>query len=213
MQSYGSEFFPLLLVFLLALVSPGADFFLVLRQAAIYGRKAALMTSLGIGAGLIVHVSYTILGLGLIIAGSVFLFNIIKWAGVAYLIFIGINALMSKGSTIPALSQQKSRLLVGQSCRRAFMLGVGVNLLNPKAALFFLSIFSSFVAPTTASTVQFIYGFVLIVTAVSWFIFLSFFMTTQHVSRVFARLSKWIDRFAGIVFIGFGIRLMFQKIS
>jgi len=213
MQPYGSEFLPLMSVFLLALVSPGADFFLVLRQAAVHGRKAAFMTSLGIGAGLVVHVGYTILGLGLVIAQSVFLFNIIKWIGVSYLIFIGIIALKAQGSTMPALPQKAVPHFVEQSFWRAFMLGVGVNLLNPKAVLFFLSIFSGFVAPTTASSIQFIYGLILIVTAVSWFVFLSFFMATQHVTRVFSRLSKWIDRLAGVVFIALGVRLMFQRIS
>jgi len=214
MLPYWSEFIPLMLVFLLALISPGADFILVVRQAVVYGRKAAFATILGIASGLVCHVSYSILGLGLIISQSIFLFNVIKWAGVTYLIFIGCKALTSKGTHALSPSQNLTvRQAARQSIRKAFLSGLAVNLLNPKAMLFFLSIFSNLVAPTTPNFLQFGYGFVLIAIAIFWFTGISLVMTTAPVARVFSRLSQWIDRISGLIFIAFGVRLMFQKIS
>jgi len=221
MNTYLVEFLPLLLVFALALISPGPDFFLTLRQALVHGRRAAIFSSLGIGSAIIFHVSYTILGLGLVIAQSLFLFNLIKWAGVAYLLYLGFKALSSKGSTVPT-QQTGSRgsnskiinsavLSSPQPLLKSYLAGLTINLLNPKAVIFFLSIFSSFVATTTPLEIKFTYGFIIASIAASWFIIVSLLMTTSVIRQLFSRISKWIDRASGFVFIALGIRLIFQK--
>lgn len=211
MHFYLAEFSTLMLVFSFAVISPGADFLMVVRQSLMHGRKNAVVTSMGIGTALLVHVSYTILGLGLIIAHSIVLFNLIKWAGVVYLIYVGFKALFARGINVASSSGGQKTTV--QSLRKAFMLGFAVNVLNPKAVFFFLSIFSTLVAATTPLGVQFGYGMGMSLILILWFTLVSVFMTTPSIRIIFSRASKWIDRVSGVVFIVFGIRLMFQKAS
>jgi threonine/homoserine/homoserine lactone efflux protein len=84
------------IVHLFAVMSLGPDFAMVTRNSLIYSRKIAIYTSLGIAIGISVHVAYSILGIGLIISKSIFLFNIIKYVGAAYLIYIGYKSLKAK---------------------------------------------------------------------------------------------------------------------
>eukprot|EP01133_Synstelium_polycarpum_P030222 gene30222-37370_t len=97
MSHYMYEFLGLMAVFSIMIVSPGADFAIVVRQSIVHGRRSAIMTSFGIGASLLFHISYTILGLGLLVSKSLFLFGMLKWAGAAYLFYLGIKALRAPG--------------------------------------------------------------------------------------------------------------------
>ena len=80
-MQYFFEFLGLMAVFSIFIVVPGADFAVILRQSIVHGRRAAMMTGLGMGFSLLFHISYTILGLGLIVSKSLMLFAMIKWAG------------------------------------------------------------------------------------------------------------------------------------
>jgi len=212
MQPYWAEFGPLLVVCVLAVISPGPDFALILRQALVQGRRAALLSAAGIGVAMIVHVSYTILGLGLIIAQSLLLFNIIKWAGIAYLLYLGIGALISKDTDAPLpAASPNAQAQDSQNLLKSFLLGFAINLLNPKAVIFFLSIFSSLVAATTPLEIKFTYGLIMASITALWFVLVSLFMTTAPIRRLFMRLTKWISRLSGLVFIGFGLHLIFQQ--
>lgn len=211
MQSYMLEFSGLFIAFALVLVIPGADFAVVVRQALVHGRRSAVITTLGISTAFMIHVSYTVLGLGLIISQSLLLFNLVKWAGVVYLVYIGIRALMSRRADVMIAVQNMGKTT--QSARKAFALGFTVNALNPKAVFFFLAVFSTFVAPTTPSAVKFSYGMAMAVVVICWFSCVGIFLTTPAVQQFFSRISRWLDRVCGVMFIGFGIRLMFQKAS
>ncbi|WP_455296621.1 LysE family translocator [Brucella pituitosa] len=183
MHPYLFELASLMAIFVFAIVSPGADLAMVIRQSLMQGRREAIITSFGIGAAFMMHVTYTVLGLGLIISQSIYLFNIVKWCGVAYLIYIGIKALRAGTTKIDIdMSVQEPR--ARQSALKAFSLGFAANALNPKAVFFFLSIFSTVV---------------------------SLFMTTPKMRAVFSRASKWIDRTSGVVFIALGLKLAAEK--
>lgn len=212
MSAYISELALLIAVFSVAIIVPGADLAMILRQSLIHGRQNAIITALGIGTALFVHTTYTILGLGLIISQSLVLFNVIKWIGVVYLFYIGIRALQARGiwiETGPSSTLERKK----QTVRKAFMLGFMVNILNPKAVFFFLTIFSTIVAADTPIGVKFGYGVVMSASVILWFTLVSLFMTTPAMRQLFSRASKWIDRLSGIIFIGLGIRLMFQNAS
>jgi RhtB (resistance to homoserine/threonine) family protein len=209
MSSYLLELATLMAIFAFAIVSPGADLAMVMRQSIVQGRRAAIVTSLGIGASLMLHVTYTILGLGLIISQSIYLFNIVKWCGVAYLVYIGIKALRSGTAdfSVDAVTGGESE----QSAFRAFGLGFLANALNPKAVFFFLSIFSTVVSAHTPIAVKFGYGLVMATCLIAWFVSVSLFMTTPRMRAAFSRMSRWIDRASGLVFIALGIRLATEK--
>ncbi|MDO5893779.1 LysE family translocator [Agrobacterium sp. Azo12] len=212
MHAYLIELLSLMAIFAFAIVSPGADLAMVMRQAIVHGRGQAIITSFGIGAALMVHVSYTILGLGLVISQSIYLFNLVKWLGVAYLLYIGIKALRaSKTDVTAATGDVTTAPRQQQSALKAFTLGFAANALNPKAVFFFLSIFSTVVSAHTPIAIKFSYGLVMASFLILWFIGVSLFMTTPRMRAAFSRASQWIDRTSGVVFIVLGIKLATEK--
>jgi RhtB (resistance to homoserine/threonine) family protein len=211
MHVYFIELISLMAIFSFAIVSPGADLAMVMRQAVVHGRRQAVITSFGIGASLMFHVTYTILGLGLIVSQSVYLFNIVKWLGVTYLIYIGVKALRAGRTEIEVSTDSESGSGRSQSASKAFMLGFAANALNPKAVFFFLSIFSTVVSAHTPLAIKFSYGLVMAICLILWFVSVSAFMTTPRMRSAFSRASKWIDRTSGVVFIALGIKLATEK--
>ncbi|APG92747.1 lysine exporter protein [Sinorhizobium americanum] len=211
MSAYLIELASLMAIFSFAIVSPGADLAIVMRQSLVHGRGAAIITSFGIGASLMFHVSYTVLGLGLIISQSIYLFNIVKWCGVAYLIYIGVKALRAGQTEIDVEPGEDAGARRGQSALKAFGLGFAANALNPKAVFFFLSIFSTVVGAHTPMVAKFGYGLVMASALILWFVGVSLFMTTPRMRAAFTRASKWIDRASGMVFIALGLRLATEK--
>ena len=196
MSHYLFEIASLMAIFSFLIVSPGADLAMVIRQSVVHGRRAAVLTSFGVGASLMFHMTYTILGLGLIISQSILLFNIVKWLGVAYLIYIGISALRAGSTDVDAIAQTASEERKAQSSIKAFLLGFMANALNPKPVFFFLSVFSGVVSHETPDSMKFVYGLVMASALIAWFVGVSFFMTTARMRALFSRMSKWIDRSA-----------------
>lgn len=196
----------LITVFWVALMSPGPDFVVAVRNAVLYSRATGLMTALGFAAGVAVHVGYTLAGLAALIAHSVIAFSILKYAGAAYLFFMAYKALKSKGFEAPSIdgTEQEKRKL---SPFKAFRDGFLTNLLNPKATMFFLAIFSQFITPETGHAVQALYGATCIVMTGLWFSFVTLVLTGQRIKSIFLRASRWIDRICGVLLVGLGIRL------
>lgn len=208
MSTYLMELAALMAIFAFAIVSPGADLAMVMRQSLVHGRRAAIFTSFGVGTSLMFHVTYTILGLGLIISQSILLFNIVKWLGVAYLIYIGVQSLRA-GKMSLAIAEGPA--VKAQSGLKAFGLGFAANALNPKAVFFFLSIFSTMVSMGTPVAVKFGYGLVMAACLIAWFVGVSFFLTTPKMRAAFERAGQWIDRTSGLVFIALGLKLAVQR--
>lgn len=211
MHQYLIELTSLMAIFFFAIVSPGADLAMVMRQAMVHGRKQAIITSFGVGTSLMFHVTYTILGLGLIISQSIYLFNIVKWLGVAYLIYIGIKALRAGKTELPGVESEAIAAKSSQTALKAFTLGFAANALNPKPVFFFLSIFSTVVHAHTPVGIKFGYGLVMASCLILWFVGVSLFMTTPRMRAAFQRASQWIDRTSGVVFIALGIKLATEK--
>ncbi len=213
MNHYLIELASLMAIFAFVIVSPGADLAMVIRQSVVHGRKAAIVTSLGIGISLLFHIAYTILGLGLVISKSILLFNIVKWCGVAYLLYIGVQALRAGASDVTEPGASADPAAPGQSLARAFGLGFAANALNPKPVFFFLSVFATVVSVHTPALVKFGYGLVMSSCLILWFVGVSYFMTTPRMRSAFGRASKWIDRTSGVVFIALGVKLATEKAS
>jgi RhtB (resistance to homoserine/threonine) family protein len=212
MSHYMYEFLGLMAVFSIMIVSPGADFAIVVRQSIVHGRRSAIMTSLGIGSSLLFHISYTVLGLGLLVSKSLLLFGLLKWAGAAYLVYLGIKALRAPAMEAPAdvvenVPQKKI------SDGRSFLMGFVTNALNPKAVLFFLSLFSALVSHETPVLIQAGYGVFMALALIAWFVAVSTFFTLQSVRDRFISWGKWFNRVTGMVFIGLGIKLATSQAS
>jgi RhtB (resistance to homoserine/threonine) family protein len=204
---YINEFLILATALFLALLSPGPDFAMILKQSISSGKRASIFSSIGIGIGSSIHVVYTVLGIGLIISKSIILFNIIKYLGAAYLIYLGYKSLKSKGTNLNV----KNIKIEEMSDFKAFSLGFLCNALNPKATLFFLSIFTVVVSIDTPMHVQAFYGIFCIFTATFWFVGLSLILSHKKVKGFFNKFGIWFDRSIGIVLIALGIKVALSK--
>ncbi|WAJ38515.1 LysE family transporter [Pseudomonas sp. GOM7] len=206
---YWTEFLTVALIHLLAVASPGPDFAIVVRESVAHGRRAGVFTALGVGAGILVHVTYSLLGIGLIVSQSIMLFNVLKWLAAAYLLYIGIKALRAR----PADPAAAELALAGaaRSGRGAFVTGFVTNGLNPKATLFFLSLFTVVIDPHTPLSIQAGYGLYLALATATWFCLVAWLFSQPRVRAGFARMGHWFDRLMGVVLVGIGVKLAFSE--
>ncbi len=192
------ELISIAVIHFFAVASPGPDFAVVLKQSMQQGRAAAISTSIGIGAGILLHVSYSLIGIGLIIKTTPWLLNILLYLAAAYLAWIGITALESRPHGHAKLSDVP---VPQKSVTKSFMLGFITNGLNPKATLFFLSVFTVAISSETLLSHKIIYGVYMAVATAAWFIFVSIVITHRRV-RAFYELNGYIfDRIMGVVLI------------
>ena len=204
-SAYITEFFMIALVHLLAVASPGPDFAIVVKQSIAHGRRTASLTSVGIGLGILIHVAYSLLGIGVIISQSVIAFTIMKFLAAAYLIFIGIKALQAQPESPTEGVQIRSKAL--PSADQAILTGFMTNGLNPKATLFFLSLFTVVISPSTPIIVQAGYGLYMALATALWFILVSVVFGSDQVRSSFKRIGHWFERAMGTVLVGLGLKL------
>lgn len=205
-MNYLDEFLLIVISHFFAVASPGPDFALVLKQSIQKGRKNALVTSAGIATGILVHVSYCVLGVAIVISQSPTLFAVLKYLAAAYLAYIGVMALRAKPAT-----QQAEQLLIHtqpESMVKAFSRGFLVNALNPKATLFFLSLFTLVISVETPLLIQAGYGLYMAIATLIWFSFLSVVLSKVQVRGFFLRAGHWFDRGIGVVLIGLAVRVV-----
>ncbi len=204
------QFFSIGFIMLMAVILPGPDFALVTKNTISHGRRAGVFTAIGVSLATIVHMSYCILGLGIIISESLFLFNIIKYFGAAYLIFLGINALRTQHTpriqSTQTINQKKSIADVS-----AFKQGFLCNLLNPKATLFFLALFTVVIKPGFSWGWKFAYMIEMVVIALGWFISLVLFLSHPRIMTLLDKIEIYIAKTLGIFLIGFGLTLALMR--
>ncbi len=209
MQNYWAEFLTVALVHLLAVASPGPDFAVILRQALCQSRRNALLTAAGVGAGILVHVTYSLLGIGLLIQQSLLLFNILKVVGALYLSWIAIQCLRARAGGVHVAAEPA----LAQRGLAAFRLGFLTNTLNPKATLFFVSLFSVVISPGTPVALQTAYGVYMALATGLWFALVATFFTLPRVRRSFNRFGHWLDRLMGGVLLLLAGQLLFSTVS
>lgn len=210
-RNVDSVFWQVFAVGVAVAVAPGPDFFMVLRNSLARGRLAGVMTALGIGSALVVHVIYSVLGLALIIASSPAVFGLIRICGALYLISIAVRCLLGPKTDLSRTCDPIGPPTAAGSRLRSWREGFWCNLLNPKAALFFLSIFSQFMTPDTSSLLRWVYGAEIIVIVTVWFVGLALVLSTSRIRGVYAGLTKWIDGGVGLIFGCVGCSILMQE--
>ncbi len=199
-----TEFFAITLFIILAAISPGPDFAMVVKNALLHDRKSGVFTALGVSCSLIIHSSYCILGLAIVISKSLLLFSIIKYAGSAYLIYIGIKSLFSKYKAAE-ISEQAIKNTLNE--HQSFLQGLLCNLLNPKAIMFILAFFTLIVKPETSWEVQVSFGIEIALIHFVWFSCLALMITHRRVRANLNKIQRYILKVMGVVLIGFGTRI------
>ncbi len=208
-----NEFLLVAGIHLLAVMSPGPDFAMVVRNSLVYSRRTGLLAAVGLGLGILLHVTYSLLGIGLIISQSVMLFNAIKFLGAAYLIYIGVKSLLSKRESKKEIEAELKSEFNNEpakkdlSTAKAIQVGFLTNALNPKATLFFLALFTQVINPDTAIGIKVLYGLEMSIATFAWFAFVSVVLTQRHVNSVFSRVKHHFEHVFGVVLIALGIKV------
>ena len=188
-------------------LTPGPDVLYIVSSALKSGVRAGIVAALGIVSGCFVHVFAAALGVGALLAASATAFTVLKWVGAAYLMWMGIKLLRAKGgaSVVPTAAQREPADL-GRIFRQGFL----TNVLNPKVALFFLAFVPQFIAPGTDDKVTAFLLLGLLFNVNSLPINFGYAWLAGWASRrvgTVQRAMHWMDRAAGVMFIGFGLKL------
>src|SRR3989344_3649310 len=121
---YLPEFLTVVLIHLLAVMSPGPDFVMISRNSMIYSRRVGVYSAVGLGLGIMVHVTYSLIGIEFIISRSIILFSILKFIGAGYLIYIGYKCLRAKPQTMQSLETQNQTMSKFSAIRMGFLTNV-----------------------------------------------------------------------------------------
>ncbi|MCW6024818.1 threonine export protein RhtC [Serratia marcescens] len=200
-------FLTVALVHLIALMSPGPDFFFVSQTAASRSRREAMMGVVGISLGIVVWAGVALMGLHLILQKMAWLHQIIMVGGGIYLCWMGWQLLRSARAQQAQSAAQVALPKAGRSFIRGFL----TNLSNPKAVIYFGSVFSLFVGDSVGAGAR--WGLFLLIVAETfvWFSLVAVVFALPAMRRGYQRLAKWIDGVAGVLFTGFGLHLIFTR--
>ena len=195
-------------VHLLAAASPGPDFVLVSQQTLSNGKRAGLLCSLGISLGLSVHILYSAFGLAAVIANSASALWAIKLLGGSYLIYLGVSGLRARVRNAEAITTDAA---ADQPGLKTIGLGFLCNALNPKAPIYFISLFTIVLSQSTLAQHLLVYGIWMMVLQFAWFSFLTLLLSRPMVTDRFQALGHWIDRVAGGAMLLLGIKVLVSR--
>lgn len=197
-----------LLTGILLNLTPENDTIFILSKSIAQGKKAGFISALGIGTGSLVYILLAAFGLSLIIAKSIVLFNIVKYLGAIYLIYIGYKMLTNKANFLSANITTDNSINYWKIYRE----GILTNIFNPKVALFFIAFLSQFINPKIGETILpfLALGFTFITTGTIWC-----FVLALLASAIFNKLknnkviSNYINQICGLALVALGIKIAF----
>ncbi|NUP78327.1 MAG: LysE family translocator [Nonomuraea sp.] len=189
------------MVALLLVIVPGPNHLYIAARGLAQGRAAALASAFGVEAGTLVHIAAAAAGLSYVIATSAAMFAVVKWAGVAYLVYLGVRAFTGGGRQAAAPP--------AQSLVKVFAEGVLVNVLNPKVALFFLALLPQFVDPEAGAVAAqiVVLGLTLLLLGLASDIAYAF--AAGALAVPLARWAKAVRYASGVVYLGLGVAMAF----
>ena len=191
-------------------LTPGADTMYILVRSIAQGRKAGFYSVLGISTGGLIHTILASLGLSILLAKSATAFAVVKYAGVAYLVYLGIKMLIDRNNAFNG----DARVVEQIDLKKIYRQGVVTNVLNPKVALFFLAFLPQFINPSYAEgTLPFLLlGLTFLTTGTVWCLFLAYAASLiTSTLRSNDRIGTLMQKVSGLIFIGLGIRLFMSK--
>ena len=194
---------------ILAVISPGADFAMVTRNSMILSRRAGVLTATGISLGVLVHVAYSMAGIGLLIAKSIVLFSLIKFAGAAYLIYLGFTMLRATKADPTEAANSVAPL----SDLAALKIGFFTNALNPKTTLFVVALFTQVISPSTPVAVQLGYGAFMSLAHFVWFALVAYAFSSDAARRFVVSSRHIIERSIGAALVALGLGLAMASIK
>lgn len=187
--------------------APGPNFIVTTRTALLHGRAAGLRTALGIACGTVIWGLGGFFGVHALFTVAPWLHFALKLGGSAYLMLLGVKYIHA--SFRPAQSPAVN--LRSMSTRSAVLIGMITSLANPQTALSIASLFAATLPPQPSLALGFGSALVMTLVAMVWYGFVACVLTTRPAAAAFARLRHWIDRIAGVAFLGFGTKLALER--
>ena len=200
-----NELFAVAIITVLAVISPGGDFAMVTRNSLMMGRRAGLLTACGIALGTWIHVGYTMVGVAVLAQTFPWLLDVIKILGAGYLIYIGVQTMLSKP---PSNTGVPVKISDFQALKTGFL----TNALNPKTTLFVVSLYSQVVGVGTPFAVQLGYGAFISVAHGFWFALVAWVFSNQKLVEHALSKQVLVNRMIGVVLIGLGTTLALSSI-
>lgn len=195
--------FTILLIFIV--MSPGIDFALITKRTLTDGKKDGFKIALGLTSGALVHTLAAALGLSIILMKSAVAFEVVKYAGAVYLIYMGLSSFIKKGKSILVQEKQEN------SRKSAFTQGLVSNAFNPKVAIFFLTFLPQFVLPRYNPSLQFLLmGSLYALLSIIWFTTIVLLLSYIRRWLMSPKVQNMIDKVTGLVLIGFGLNMIFK---
>jgi RhtB (resistance to homoserine/threonine) family protein len=196
-------------VYLMAAASPGPNFLIVTRTSAGLSRRAGVLTALGVATTGAIWSGAAVLGLSFVFERFVWLYGVLKLLGGAYLIYLGVKTWLGAADP-PDISAERFEIQAAEGWRY-FWMGALTNLTNPKAAVFFGSIFTALLPPAAPGWLQVSAVLVVVVNSVWWHCALALPFSTGAAQLVYRRAKLWIDRASGGVMALLGVRLVLSS--
>ena len=202
---------------LLLNLTPGPDVLYIVSNALRGGARVGMVAALGITAGCFVHIFAAAVGVSALMAASATAFTVLKWLGAAYLVYVGGRLLFSKVDAaihLEASHAYSTRATGRMPYKAIFLRGFWTNALNPKVALFFLAFLPQFIAPAVEHKplafllLGLLFNFNGLWVNIGWALTGAWLANRASVVR---KRMQWMDRFAGAMFIAFGIKLAFAE--
>lgn len=193
---------------LLVIATPGQDMVLVMSRSVAQGARAGIVTAAGVSVGLVGHAVLATLGLGAVLRASELLFLVLKLAGAAYLVYLGVQLLRTRTEQL-ALGAGAPR-----SLPRLFFDGALSNLANPKIAVFYFAFLPQFVQPGAAHPTASVLALGLAFAALTFLVKGPVGLGAGLLSgwlRSRPRVLAWIYRTSGAVLVGMGLKLAFER--
>jgi Putative threonine efflux protein len=191
----------------LAVIIPGPNMAVVVRNSLSHTRFSGVYTAAGLALGNLVHVAYCLVGIGVLISKSIVVFNLIRLAGAFYLIYLGIKALRSR----PGAPGEESRARLPFGTIAALRSGFLTDLLNPKATLFFLALFTQVIDQGTSLVAQLGYALTIVTLEFVCLAFLALTISRQSVRQRLQAVNGQLERITGAVFIALGLKVIAEK--
>lgn len=209
---FGTQDFIIFLVAGITLnLVPGPDTMYIIGRSIAQGRHAGFLSALGISSGSLIHATAAAFGLSAILVSSAVAFSLVKWAGVVYLVYLGVRMLLNRAPQVPISAREAA----GADRWAIYRQGLLTNLFNPKVAIFFLAFLPQFVISARAdSPWPFLFlGIVFVCTGTIWCLIVAALAAkSSTVLRTTPRTLAVVQRITGVVFVGLGIRLATQDV-
>lgn len=199
-----AEFIAVIIITILAVVSPGADFAVVTKNSYLYGRRIGIFTALGISLGVLIHVTYTLVALTFVMAYTPQILSVVKYIGAGYLIYIGFKTFTQK----PVIDTSSITVI---NSFHALKYGFFTNALNPKTTLFVISTYTQIVSISTPKIILLGYGLFMSFAHFFWFTLVSILFSSMLLRQKMLAKQMQINKIIGSVLCVLGITLLFAK--